>query len=97
MRCVLHGTCWILKQNTLRFVLRELIVKYVLCTNCEKCIVHKFSYPIIGLDMPLGLRRLRPSEFLNTRHMYVVGLSALRTIRLYPTPTQGDIPSTHFC
>ena len=32
--------------------------------------------------------------FQENRHMKVVKLSALRTVRLYPP---GNIPGTHFC
>ena len=43
---------------------------------------------------PWGSRRLRLPGFLNSRHLKVVGLSALRTGRLYPP---GKIPGAHFC
>jgi len=39
-------------------------------------------------------RRMRFPEFLGSRDMKVVRLSAVRTGNLYPP---GDIPSTHFC
>ena len=43
---------------------------------------------------PWGYRRLRLPEFLDNRHLKVVGLSALHTGRLKPP---GEIPGTHFC
>ena len=42
------------------------------------------SYPITGLDSPQDSRRLRLPEFLDSRQMKVVSLSALHTGRLYP-------------
>ena len=42
----------------------------------------------------LGTRRLSLPEFLDSRHMKVVRLSALRNSCLYPP---GKIPGTHFC
>jgi len=43
---------------------------------------------------PWGSRRFRPSEVLDSRHMKVLSLPALRSGRLFPP---GDIPRTHFC
>jgi hypothetical protein len=42
----------------------------------------------------LGFQKVEAPRFLHNRHMKVVGLSALRTGRLYPP---GNIPGTHFC
>jgi hypothetical protein len=43
---------------------------------------------------PEGSRRLQLPDFLDSWHMKVVRLSALRTGRLYTTV---DISGTHFC
>jgi hypothetical protein len=43
------------------------------------------SNPVTGLDRPLGLRKLRLSEFLDIRHMKVVRLSDIHTGLLYPS------------
>jgi hypothetical protein len=45
-------------------------------------------------DRPLGLQKVQAPRFVDNRDMKVVGLSALRTGRLYPP---GNIPGTHFC
>jgi hypothetical protein len=45
--------------------------------------VHGKSYPITGLDRPLGFQKVEAPEFLDNQHMKVVRLSALRTGRLY--------------
>jgi hypothetical protein len=37
-----------------------------------------------GLKGPLGFQEVEAPEFLDNRHMKVVRLSALRTVRLYP-------------
>ena len=37
------------------------------------------SFPATGLDMPLGLQEVEAPEFLYSRHVKVVSLSALRT------------------
>ena len=42
---------------------------------------------------PSASKRLRLPRFLDSRHMMVVKLSAVRTGRLSP----GDMPGTHFC
>jgi hypothetical protein len=42
------------------------------------------AVPITGLDRPLGFQENETPRFLDNRHMKVVGLSALRTGRLYP-------------
>jgi len=59
------------------------------------------AFPISNKTLPLqtwtgsyGFRRLRLLEFLGTRHMKVVKMSGLHTVRLY---YPGDIPSIHFC
>jgi hypothetical protein len=52
------------------------------------------SNPITGLDRPLGFQEVEAPRFLDSRHMKVVRLSALRTGRLYPP---GNTPGTHFC
>jgi hypothetical protein len=44
---------------------------------------HK-SFPVTGLERPLGFQEVEAPEFLDNRHMKVVRLSALRTGRLYP-------------
>jgi hypothetical protein len=41
-----------------------------------------------------GPRRFRLPELIDTQHLKVAWLSALRTDRLYPS---GDIPDSHFC
>jgi hypothetical protein len=54
--------------------------------------------PITGLEKPLGFQEVEAPRFLDSRHMKVVGLSVLRTGRLYPPPPpQGNIPDIHFC
>ena len=47
-------------------------------------------------DISLCLKELQDKLFIfsDNRHMKVVGLSALRTGRLYPP---GNIPGAHFC
>jgi hypothetical protein len=40
--------------------------------------------PITGLDRPLGFQEVEAPRFLDSRHLKVVRLSALRTGRLYP-------------
>jgi hypothetical protein len=45
-------------------------------------------------DRPIELQEVEATRFQESRHMKVVGLSALHTGRLYPT---GIIPGTHFC
>jgi hypothetical protein len=52
------------------------------------------SNPITGLGRPLGLQEVEAPRFLDSRHMKMVRLSALRTGRLYPP---GKILGTHFC
>jgi hypothetical protein len=42
------------------------------------------SFPTTGLGGPLGYHEAEAPEFLDSRHMKVVRLSALRTGRLYP-------------
>ena len=42
------------------------------------------NFPAKGLDRPLGFQQLEAPEFLDSRHMKVVTLSALCTGRLYP-------------
>jgi len=42
------------------------------------------SNPITGTDRPWGFQEVEAPRFQNNRHMKVVGLSALRTGRLYP-------------
>jgi hypothetical protein len=44
----------------------------------------KKSYPITGLDSPLGFQEVEAQEFLDNRHIKLVKFSALRTCRLYP-------------
>jgi hypothetical protein len=51
------------------------------------------AVPLQTWTGPWLSRRLRFPEFLDTRHMKVVRVSALRTSRRYPS---GDIPGTHF-
>jgi hypothetical protein len=43
-----------------------------------------FSCSFIGLNRPLGLQEDESTRILNSRHIKVVRLSALRTVRLYP-------------
>jgi hypothetical protein len=61
-------------------------------TSCKGKV--KLSHCMHG--QALGTRRLRLPELLDSPHMKVVRLSALRTVRLYP-PLPGNIPGTHFC
>jgi hypothetical protein len=49
---------------------------------------------ITGLDRPRGFQEVEAPRFQDNRQMKVVGLSALRTGRLY---SPGNIPGTHFC
>jgi hypothetical protein len=44
--------------------------------------------------MPIEFQEVQAPRFLDSRHMNVARLSALRTDRLYP---QGDIAGTHLC
>jgi hypothetical protein len=44
------------------------------------------SNPITGLDNPWGFQEVEAPRFLDNRHMKVVGLSGIRTGRLYPPP-----------
>jgi hypothetical protein len=53
--------------------------------------------PITGLDRPLGFQKAEAPRFLYNRHMKEVRVSALRTGRLYPPPSPGNIPCTHVC
>jgi hypothetical protein len=46
-------------------------------------LVKKKSYPITGLDRPLGAQEVEAPRYLSNRHMKVVRLSALRTGCLY--------------
>ena len=43
---------------------------------------------------PGALQEVQAPTFKDNQHMKVVGLSALRTGRLYPP---GKFPGTHFC
>jgi hypothetical protein len=43
----------------------------------------RYSYSFTGLDRLLGLQKAEASRILNSRHIKVVRLSALRTSRLY--------------
>ena len=52
------------------------------------------AIPLQAWTGPEGSSKLRLPEFLDSQHMKVVRLSALRTGRLYP---QGNISGTHFC
>jgi hypothetical protein len=56
--------------------------------------VKKQSNPITGLDRPTGFQEVQVTRFLDSRHLKVVRLSAIRTGRLYPP---GNLPGTHFC
>jgi hypothetical protein len=56
--------------------------------------VNATAIPVQAWTGPYGCRRLRLPEFLDSRHIKVVKLSALRTGRIYPA---GNIPDTHFC
>jgi len=51
------------------------------------------SYPITGLDSPLGLQIEVPIIFIQSANEGDK-FSVLRTGRLYPS---GDIPGAHFC
>jgi hypothetical protein len=51
------------------------------------------SNPFTGLDNPWGFQEVKNPKFQDNRHTKVVGLSALRTGRLYPTE---NIPGTRF-
>jgi hypothetical protein len=42
------------------------------------------SFPVTGLEWPLGFQEVEAPEFLDNRHIKVVRLSALRTGHLYP-------------
>jgi len=50
---------------------------------------------IKGLDAPTGLRAVRLQEFLESRRMYVIRLSALLTDRHYPPPLLTRINLWH--
>jgi hypothetical protein len=52
---------------------------------CQLSEDHKIkkSNAITGLDRPLGYQEVEAPRFLDSRHMKVVRLSALRTGRLY--------------
>ena len=50
------------------------------------------AFPLQAWTGPWGSRRLRLPEVLDSRHVKVVRLSALRTGLLYPP---GRIPGTH--
>jgi hypothetical protein len=52
------------------------------------------AFPTTGKNRPLGLQEVEAPEFLDSRHMNVARLSALRTGRLHPP---RDIRGTHFC
>jgi hypothetical protein len=52
------------------------------------------AIPLQGLDRPWGFQEVVAAGFLDSQHMKVVRLSALRTGRLYGTE---NIPGTHFC
>jgi hypothetical protein len=53
-----------------------------LCTFTKKK-----SNPITGLDKPWGVQEVEAPRFVDNQHMKLVRLSALRTGRLYITPT----------
>jgi len=58
----------------------------------EVCIIRKaFSKMAVKLSRS---RRLRLPEFLDIRHVQVVGLSVLRSGHLHPP---GGTPANHFC
>jgi hypothetical protein len=46
-----------------------------------------YSCYFTSLDRPLGLQEAEATRTLNRRHMKVVRLSAVRTVRLYPQET----------
>jgi hypothetical protein len=48
---------------------------------------------ITRLDRPWGFQEVEGPRFLDSRHMKVVRLSALRTGHLY---SPGNIPGAHF-
>jgi hypothetical protein len=52
------------------------------------------AFPLRAFYRPLGFQEVEAPEFLDSRHMKVVKLSALHTGRLYPP---GRIPGTLFC
>jgi hypothetical protein len=63
--------------------------------ECFRYILIKMgSNSITDLVRPLGFQEVNAPRFLESRHLKVVRLAALRTGRFYPT---GNIPGTHFC
>ena len=52
------------------------------------------NHPVLGKSNPIIGQEVEDPRFQDSRHMKVVGLSALRIGRLYPP---GNIPGTHFC
>jgi hypothetical protein len=55
----------------------------LLITN-ELALVKRYSFPATGLDKPLGFQEVEFPEFLDSHHIKVVRLPALRTGHLYP-------------
>jgi len=58
-------------------------------TNLTKILIFgiketRESYPITGLDRPLGLQAVEAPRTLDSRHMKMVRWSALCTVCLYP-------------
>jgi hypothetical protein len=62
--------------------------------STDICYIKAKAIPLQALTGPEGSRRLRLLGFLDSRHVKVVRLSALRTGRLYPP---GKIPGINFC
>jgi len=65
------------------------------CINVVFVDKKKVTQSLYRPGWALRFEEVEAHRFQDNRHMKVVGLSALYTVRIYPPP--GNIPGTHFC
>jgi hypothetical protein len=97
LRVKLFQNMWVLDLQRVQVRLNCIIITSHYLSSC-RCITSpvyhkKKSSPITGLDRPTGFQEVEAPRFLDSRHLKVVRLSAVRTGRVYPP---GNIPGTHF-
>jgi hypothetical protein len=67
---------------------------YLTAGFCEHKVKVKVKQSCYRPGQALRVQKVEDPRLLDSRHMKVVRMSALRTGRVYPP---GNIPSTHFC